>query len=176
MVRRAQAGEGVAFELLVDTHRGAVRSHALRMLRVPEDADDAVQDTFLKAYRALYSFDPGRPVLPWLIRICTNCCIDLIRNRRPEVECIESHEHALFDARSAVDENFESSYHGEKVRDAVGRLPERYRQIILMRHFRHMDVCEIAHELNKPEGTIKSWLFRARALLRKDLKMALGPG
>ncbi len=58
--------------------------------------------------------------------------------------------------------------------EAVSRLPERYRNIITMRHFDHMDVNEIAIALDKPEGTIKSWLYRARALLKKDLSVALG--
>jgi MFS family permease len=61
-----------------------------------------------------------------------------------------------------------------QVMEAIGRLPEKYRSIIVMRHFKHMDVNEIAIELNKPEGTIKSWLFRARAILKKDLQVALG--
>ena len=54
--------------------------------------------------------------------------------------------------------------------EAIKRLPWRYRQIIMMRHFEHMDVNEIAVQLHKPEGTIKSWLFRARAMLQKDLE------
>ncbi|HZH98430.1 MAG TPA: sigma-70 family RNA polymerase sigma factor, partial [Fimbriimonadaceae bacterium] len=60
------------------------------------------------------------------------------------------------------------------VLEAVGKLPEKYRQIIMMRHMEHMDVTEIAEKLSKPEGTIKSWLFRARAMLKKDLQVALG--
>jgi len=60
------------------------------------------------------------------------------------------------------------------VLEAVERLPENYRRIVFMRHFRHIDVNEIAQELKKPEGTIKSWLFRARAMLRKDLQVAFG--
>ena len=58
--------------------------------------------------------------------------------------------------------------------EAIHRLPVKYRKIIFMRHFQHKDVNEIAEELKKPEGTIKSWLFRARALLRKDLRVAMG--
>jgi RNA polymerase sigma-70 factor (ECF subfamily) len=49
------------------------------------------------------------------------------------------------------------------------RLPARYREIVMMRHFRQMEVNEIAAEMHRPEGTVKSWLFRARAMLRKDL-------
>jgi RNA polymerase sigma-70 factor (ECF subfamily) len=144
------------------------------MLRDPEDAEDAVQDTFVKAFRAIGTFESGRPLLPWLMRICSNCCVDIIRGRRNGQECIDKHEHAIFDVDADVEVGVESRLRVEKVREAVSRLPERYRRIIEMRHYSHMDVNEIAQALNTPEGTIKSWLFRARALLKKDLQVALG--
>lgn len=161
-------------EILVDTYRAAVRSQALRMLRDPEDANDAAQETFVKAFRAIHSFEAARPLLPWLLRICSNCCVDIIRDRRHGVENIDRHEHMLSDNGPAVDDGVETRLNVERVRAAVGRLPDRYREIIMMRHYRHMDVCEIATALNKPEGTVKSWLFRARALLKKDLQVAVG--
>lgn len=172
VVHRAQKGERVAQEILVDMYRPAVLSQAMRMLRDVEDANDATQETFLKAFRALASFDSSRPLLPWLLRICSNCCVDMLRGRRVCLENIENHEHNLSDARADVEDGVESSMGVDSVRDAIQRLPERYRQILMMRHYRHMDVCEIAKALGKPEGTIKSWLFRARALLRKDLRLA----
>lgn len=174
LVQRAQAGETIAFELLADSHRESLRHLAMRMLRDPEDANDAVQEALVKAFRAINSFQCGRPVLPWLMRICSNCCVDILRNRRQGMDCLDQHEHSLSDPSQSAAIDAESGFDGEVVRAAVARLPLRYRTIIFMRHFRHMEVCEIATELNKPEGTIKSWLFRARALLRKDLKVALG--
>lgn len=170
LVARAQKGEMVAFELLADMHRPAILGQAMRMLRDSEDAQDAVQDTLLKACRAIHSFQPGRPMLPWLLRICSNCCVDMIRTRRNGAENIEAHEHALFDQSASVSDQLEQSIGAESLRAAIVRLPERYRNIIMMRHFSHMDVNEIADALGKPEGTIKSWLFRARAMLRKDLE------
>jgi RNA polymerase sigma-70 factor (ECF subfamily) len=161
-------------ELVADRYRNQIRGHALRMLRDQEDAEDAVQDTFVKAYRAIGTFEPGRPMLPWLMRICSNCCVDIIRGRRNGQECLDKHEHAICDTRADVEGGVESRLRIEKVREAVSRLPERYRRIIEMRHYSHMDVNEIASALNIPEGTIKSWLFRARALLKKDLQVALG--
>lgn len=174
LVLRAQAGESVAFELLADEHRSALHGLAQRMLHDPEDANDAVQDSLIKAFRALHQFQPGRPVLPWLLRICSNCCVDIIRHRKAIPESLDRHEFALQDDSVNVSDSAEIGIQGDAVRAAVNRLPDRYRSIILMRHFRHMEVCEIASALNKPEGTIKSWLFRARARLRKDLQVALG--
>ncbi len=173
LIQRAQAGESVAMEILVDQYRPQLKSHAMRMLRQPDDADDAVQDTFVKAFRAIGSFQSGRPLQPWLMRICSNCCVDMIRNRKGGVEALEKHEHALCDNKASVADGVISAMRVEKVNDAIGRLPDKYKRIVMMRHYDHMDVNEIAQALDIPEGTIKSWLFRARALLRKDLQVAM---
>jgi len=173
LAERAAAGEIMAFELLSDLFRPVLTCQALRMLRNQEDANDAVQDTLLKAFRALKDFDTDRPLKPWLCRICSNCCVDFVRNRRRETTGLESQE-AIPVGGELVDEEATGKIRQSQVLDAIGRLPEKYRRIIMMRHFGHMEVNEIAEELDKPEGTIKSWLFRARALLKKDLRPALG--
>lgn len=173
LIVRASEGDEEAFAMLVAAHRPSLSSLALRMLRHPDDAHDAVQETLLKAFRNLREFDPERPLRPWLCRICANCCVDAVRARKRGGEAIEGHENLPFGGLG-VDDRAEGAIQQGQILDAIGRLPERYRRIILMRHFRHMDVNEIAVALGKPEGTIKSWLFRARTLLKKDLTPALG--
>ncbi len=173
LVYRAQHGERDAFENLTDRYRDAIRAHARRILRDAEDAEDATQETFVKALRAIGSFDPGRPLLPWLMRICTNCCMDALRDRRRGPASLDRHEYSLCDETLDVEAGVEAREESETVQQAITRLPDRYREIIVMRHYRHMEVNEIADALRRPEGTIKSWLFRARALLRKDLTVAL---
>lgn len=171
LIRRATAGEVAAFEQLAERHRSALRSLALRMLRNSDDANDVVQDTLVKAFRAIKEFDPTRPIRPWLCRICTNCCVDAVRQRKRDGDSLDAHEYILVDeSQESADETAGLSIERGQVMRAVQKLPENYRRIILMRHFDHMDVNEIADALDKPEGTIKSWLFRARALLRKELE------
>lgn len=174
LVQRAAAGESVAFGILVDMHRPAIYALAMRMLRNSDDANDAVQETFVKAFKAMSDFQSDRPIRPWLSRICANCCVDLVRGRRKDVANIESVEHALSDDSQNLEDQAISAFRNETVNAAVADLPAKYREIIMMRHYRHMDVTEIAEALNKPEGTIKSWLFRARVLLRTNLQVALG--
>ena len=84
LIVRASEGDEVAFELISDTYRPILSSLAMRMLRNPDDASDAVQETLVKAFRALKDFDPERPLKPWLCRICANCCVDAVRTRRRE--------------------------------------------------------------------------------------------
>jgi RNA polymerase sigma-70 factor (ECF subfamily) len=174
LIQQAALGDSIAFELLADRHRGTLRIQAMRILRNADDANDAVQETFLRAFRAIRDVDSDRPIKPWLSRICSNCCVDAVRSRRSQVESLETHEHHLFAPEAEPDEQAEESFVKDQIAQAVGRLPENYRRIVLMRHFQDKEVNEIATELDKPEGTIKSWLFRARAMLRKDLKIAPG--
>jgi RNA polymerase sigma-70 factor, ECF subfamily len=174
LIMKAASGDQVAFELLSDMYRPVLTSLAMRMLRNADDASDAVQDTLVKAFKAIKDFDPERPLKPWLCRICQNCCVDVVRLRRRDGESIDQYEYMLTDESAEVESNAAGSIRHGQVVEAIGRLPDRYRDIIMMRHFRHMDVIEIARELDKPEGTIKSWLFRARAMLKKDLQPALG--
>ena len=174
LIQRAIQGDKVAFELLIDLHRPSLLAMAVRQLRNTDDANDVVQETIVKAYRAIGSFDPHRPLRPWLCRICANCCVDSIRLRRRTGESIDQFEHILTDDRVDVNASATETVNHEHVTDAIERLPERYRQIIKMRHFSHMEVNEIADQLDKPEGTVKSWLFRARHLLKKELAPALG--
>ena len=173
LVSRASRGDEAAFEALCALHRPALMSLAMRMLRQPDDAHDAVQETFVKAFRAIGEFDAERPLKPWLCRICANCCVDVVRARRRAGEGFDERVAALRDEVHGADRAEGMIQFGQAL-EAIGRLPENYRRIILMRHFRHMDVTEIAQALDKPEGTVKSLLFRARALLRKDLTLVMG--
>lgn len=174
LVRRAKAGEAVAFELLADLHRPSLYSLAFRMLRNADDANDVVQEVLLKALRGLSDFDADRPIKPWLCRICANCCVDAVRARKKDGESLDQHEYMLCDGGDSLVEQAAGNIRSKALEEAIGRLPDKYRRIILMRHFKHMDVIEIACALKKPEGTVKSWLFRARAMLKKDLGPAFG--
>jgi RNA polymerase sigma-70 factor (ECF subfamily) len=146
---------------------------AMRMVRNADDANDAVQETMVKAFRAIGDFDSERPLKPWLCRICANVCIDMVRSRKFETDSLDQHEYMLCGPDS-LSNQAEDAIAKEQVMEAIDRLPAKYRKIVFLRHFRHMDVNEIADVLKAPEGTIKSWLFRARGLLKRDLQMAAG--
>ena len=174
LIQRASQGESVAFELISDLYRPILLNLAMRILRNADDANDAVQESLVKAYRAIGEFDPSRPLKPWLCRICSNVCIDMVRSRKHEGDSLDQHEYMLCDESQNLDERAGDNIARSQMLEAISRLPMKYRRIIFLRHFRHMDVTEIAQELKTPEGTIKSWLFRARTLLKRDLTMAPG--
>ena len=168
LVFKAAQGCRTSFDEVVEANYRGVYVYAMRLLANGDDAADAAQVTFVKAYRSLKEFDTTRPLKPWLYRICANVCTDIARGRNRTAEPLENHAYMLESGQN-VEEEAEKAELGDAIRLAVQRLPERYRRIIVMRHFEQLDVEEIALRLRAPEGTIKSWLFRARALLRRDL-------
>lgn len=170
MIRRAKSGDAQAVNQFAETYRPVLMSIANRKLRNAEDAADVVQETLVKAIKSLKDFDESRPVRPWLARICHNCIVDLVRHRRHSETDLESCEYAVSDGGLSV-ENAERALMSGQILTAVKNLPWRYRQLIQLRHFEHLDVNEIADRLRKPEGTIKSWLFRARVQLKRELAL-----
>lgn len=168
LVTKAAAGSREAFDGLVDLHYEAVYAHAARILRNSDDASDAAQTTFVKALRSIREFDVERPMRPWLYRICGNVCIDIARSRHRSNEPLESHAYML-ESADDLEAEAEQSDLKEKILAAILNLPEKYRRILILRHYEQMAVEEIADVFDAPEGTIKSWLFRARAMLRKEL-------
>ncbi|HLK14569.1 MAG TPA: sigma-70 family RNA polymerase sigma factor [Fimbriimonadaceae bacterium] len=172
LVAKAISGDEAACEEILGAYRDSLMALAQRLLRNREDAADAVQETLLKALRALPEFDTERPLGPWLCRICTNCCVDLARNRSRKPAALEGNEANIADEGASVEESVGAAVLRGEIVAALERMPVRYRRILFMRHFQHKDVNQIAAELHKPEGTVKSWLFRARAMLRKE--MAIG--
>lgn len=170
----AALGSRESFDAIVEKHYRGIFNYALRLLGSPDDAADAAQITFLKAHRSIGEFDPSRPLKPWLFRICANACTDILRTRRRACDSLDQHAYML-ESDSKPETDAERGELSREVRKAVDRLPERYRSIILLRHYAHLDVEEIAKKIGAPEGTIKSWLFRARALLRQDLHGRIEP-
>lgn len=166
-------------DALVHAHR--LYSAALRMTRNPADAEDLVQETFLKAYRGYDKFTEGTNLKAWLYRILTNTFINRYRKqkRRPhEVELDEVEDLYLYRrlapaetkrvSRSAEDEVFEA-LEGADVRRAIDRLPEPYRMPVLLAGLEGFSYKETAAMLGIPIGTVMSRLHRGRKALQKLL-------
>src|SRR6266567_765676 len=97
LLARAQAGDERAFRALVEPHRRALQVHCYRMLGSPHDAEDIVQETLLRAWRALDRFEPRASLRTWLYRIATNACLDEIERRGNRPEPVEPFPDELLD-------------------------------------------------------------------------------
>ncbi|HEX2041562.1 MAG TPA: sigma-70 family RNA polymerase sigma factor [Acidimicrobiales bacterium] len=162
-------------------HMPSLYTAALRMTRNPADAEDLVQDTYLKAYRAFDSFQEGTNLKAWLYRILTNTFINSYRakKRRPEESDIDDVEQLYLYRRLGGLEGAQSGRSAEEevldhfteadVKDAVESLPEQFRLAVLLGDVEGFSYKEIAEILDVPIGTVMSRLHRGRRALQKRL-------
>ena len=171
LLLRAQEGDGAAFEALVRAHEATVYHLALRQLGSREDAEDAAQEVFLKAYTSLKSFRGESRLSVWLYRITNNVCVDMLRRRRETVslsiedEDGEPMEMEIADARFDPAALAERKDLREQVGEALRQLPPDAREILLLRELGGQRYDEIAETLSLDIGTVKSRIFRARKKL-----------
>jgi len=178
LIARALAGDDDAFAALVRTHQVTVYNIAYRMVGQRETAQDLAQETFLRAFKALVTFDPNRPFGPWLYRIATNLSINWVKRARlPTVSLDAPHPAdgddaaplAVPDTLAEPATRFDQVEMQTQLRRAILSLPPDYRVVIELRHFQEMSYGEMAEALNAPIGTVKTRLYRARRLLRDQL-------
>jgi len=160
-------------------HMSALYSAALRMTRNPADAEDLVQETYLKAYRAFDSFTEGTNIRAWLYRILTNTYINNYRaaKRRPEVSDVEDVEDLYLyrrvagdgaGGRSAEDEVL-AGITDDEVKEAIESLPDNFRIAVLLADVEGFTYKEIAEITDVPIGTVMSRIHRGRRALQKAL-------
>lgn len=153
-----------AFEQLYRTHGERLKSIACHIAGNRQDAEDAVQDTFLKAYRGIDGFAGGSAIGTWLCRICMNACYDLIRKRQLAAQHAEP-----VAAASAPQPQIALR---AQLAQALRRIDPRRRTVFLLFAVEGMKHSEIAAILEIPEGTSKAWLFEAKRELQRLLTEA----
>ena len=178
LARSATRGDQQAFARLVESHKRVVYGLCLRLLADGEEARDAAQETFVRAFTALHTFDPAQPFAPWVLRIARNHCLDQLRRRTPERQHLPldgldadgepRREYADPEAPRA-DEAMERAQTRGALEAAVEALPPNYRQVVHLFHVEHLSYKEIAAAMDVPIGTVMTWLHRARATLRQAL-------
>jgi len=177
LLARLRAGDEAAFALLVRRNAGRLLAVARRMLRSEEDARDALQDAFLQAFRGIDRFEGGAQISTWLHRILVNACLMKLRSRgrKPE-ESIEElfprfHEdgHRADPGpawRTDGPDPVESREIRSLVRASIDRLPDIYRNVLLLRDIEGLSTEEAARMLDVKVDTVKVRLHRARQALR----------
>jgi RNA polymerase sigma-70 factor (ECF subfamily) len=173
------SGTRAEFEALAIQHRPELYRIALQITRNPDEAEDLVQETFLRAFSRFHQFEPGTNFRAWARRILTNAHINRYRHERrgpafialEEVTAQEdfhlSGEHAAREDQPerAVFDHLQS----EEVEEAVRELPEEFRQVLVLSDLEDFSYEQISRSLGIPLGTVRSRLFRARRKMRQRL-------
>jgi RNA polymerase sigma-70 factor (ECF subfamily) len=166
LISAVLAGRADAFEEIVIRYERAVYNLAVRTLRDSTEAQDATQEAFFKAYRALGSFRPGAKFSTWIFTICYRLCCDrLAKRKRLSGDELPDRADPSAGPAALAERNDEAL----RLRAAIDALPEKYRAVITLYHLQGRQYEEIASVLNLPLGTVKTHLFRAKEQLRKAL-------
>ena len=167
LVEAIRSGDPHASRELIARFQGVVFGLCYRMLNHRHDAEDAMQETFIRAIRGIFGFDPSRPIRPWLLEIAANRCrtaLALRARRLPLAGGGEADDRV--DARPGRDDPEDLA--GELER-AVDLLRPEYRLVFMLYHEQNLSYEEIAQTVERPVGTVKTWLHRARAELAEEL-------
>jgi len=175
-----KAGNRDEFARLVDTYSAPIYRLALKILNDAQDAEDVLQETFIKAYRYLATFEGRSSLSTWLYRIAVNEALMLVRQRRPNVistdEEVQTKEGEfepleIVDWHNLPEEELLSAETQTVLDDAIKRLPETLRVVFLLRDIQGLSVRETAETLGLSETAVKTRLLRARLRLREYLSV-----
>lgn len=177
LIRAARAGDREAFGLLVERHRDAVWRTVRRTLGNTADAEDAVQEVFIRALVGLDRFDLRYPFAPWILRIAANYCIDRLRRRKTDrtrlwSDLSESEERRVLERMSTLPhpEEGDRGRYLELARGLLERLPAKRRMAFVLREIEGRDYAEVAAVLGVPETTARVRVWRARQQLHREFR------
>jgi RNA polymerase sigma-70 factor (ECF subfamily) len=169
LIEQSLRGDQLAFSALMARYTGAVYNLAYRMLGDAQDAEDASQEIFLRAYTHLASFDRARKFSTWLLSIGSNHCIDRLRRQRMAWMTLDDVAYAVPSEARGPEEQAEASETRDAVQRALLRIPEHYRQVLVLRYWNDFSYDEIGQATGLTEATIKTRLHRARHMLAEAL-------
>ena len=176
LVRRCRAGDGAAWEEIVQTYSRRIYNLAYRFTSRADTAEDLTQDVFVRVYRSLEQYNPKQGDLQnWLMRLARNLIIDDYRKRQraPQDEIaddLEDHKYHLRSAGNSVQREMERRELGAQVQAGIDKLSADLRTCVILRDIEELSYQEIVDLLKIPEGTVKSRINRGRIELAKILR------
>jgi RNA polymerase sigma factor (sigma-70 family) len=178
LIKKALAGSESAFRILLERYKDAVHRIIVKIVRNQDEAQDLVQETFMKAFGSLSSYRCEYRFTTWLYKIAANNCIDYLRKKRLISVSLDQPLETkdgqvtieLPDWTYNPEVDLTTRQRSLSIDAAIDSLPPKYREVIVFRHKRDKSYEEIAEILGIPVGTVKARIFRARELLKKKLK------
>ena len=176
-VQRAGEGDQAAFTRLVEAYQTPVYNLAYRMLGNMVEAEDAAQETFIRAYRRLDTYDPSRKFSSWLLAIASHYCVDVLRRRRMNYLSFDELPPMVelsMPRTTQPEQVVVSQQQADAVQKLLDTLPASYRTPVILRYWYDMSYREIAETMGVTESTFKTRLHRARAKLAKQAAVKTG--
>jgi RNA polymerase sigma-70 factor, ECF subfamily len=178
LAKLARTGDRNAFAELVELYKDKIFHLAYRMLNNKQEAEDAVQETFLRVYTNLQRYDENQKFSTWIFRIGTNLCIDKLRRRKNtyslDAEMPDGEGNDYYAMLPSHEDTPEKqvivSETQEQIRNAIESLPEKYKSVVILRYLHDMSLQEIGDVLQMPVTTVKTRVHRGREYLRKRLE------
>jgi RNA polymerase sigma-70 factor (ECF subfamily) len=168
-LEEARQGNQDSFGRLIGVYQGPVFNLAYRMLGNADEAEQAAQEAFIRAWTRLDSYNPAHKFSTWLLSITSNYCIDLLRKRRTQLLSLDgplpAHPALMSESSSGPEAQAAIGEQQEIVQDLLQSLPDDYRQTVVLRYWYDMSYDEIAEVMDTTVSAIKSRLFRARRQL-----------
>ncbi|ASA97338.1 MULTISPECIES: RNA polymerase sigma factor SigW [Anoxybacillus] len=176
-IKAVKKGDQSAFADIVEMYKDKIYQLCYRMLGNRHEAEDAAQEAFIRAYVNIHTYDPTMKFSSWLYRIATNLSIDRMRKKKPDVyldaevsgtDGLTMYSQ-LADKGTSPEDALESLELQKMVQEAILKLPEKYRTVIVLKYIDELSLQEISDILNLPIGTVKTRIHRGREALRKHL-------
>jgi len=173
LVKLILSGDAQAFESLIEEHKPLVSHVVFRMIPNPQDREDISQEVFIKAYQNLADFRFEAKLSTWIAQIAYNLAINYSRQKKmvslDVLELADDSEGHLVSENMQPDKTVEEKDISRLLKTEIDNLPVQFRVIVTLFHLDQMSYDKIGKILNLPEGTVKSYLFRARKLLKDRL-------
>lgn len=170
-VSQVLAGDQAIFAKLVEVYKNPVYNLCYRMLGTPMEAEDAAQETFLRVYSRLRSYDPNRKFSSWVFSIASHYCVDRLRRRR--IHALSWDEITGREPITHESQHLEEGLRAQEERDQITRLlavlPANYRLVLILRYWEDLSYAEISEITGTSESAVKSRLHRAREMLTQRL-------
>jgi RNA polymerase sigma factor (sigma-70 family) len=178
IIKKALEGDQDSYTRLMKKYHDPVFSLVFKIIHDKEEIEDLVQETFIKAFGSLKSFNENYSFSTWIFKIASNNCIDYMRKKKLKTLSIDmtieqeegESSFELPDPSYETDKNLIEEQRKKIIQDAINSLPEKYKVVIQMRHQEEKNYDEISEILCMPIGTVKAHIFRAREMLNKYLK------
>ncbi|MBP1996822.1 RNA polymerase sigma factor SigW [Paenibacillus eucommiae] len=179
LAKLARNGDRAAFTELVELYKDKIFHLAYRMLNNKQEAQDAVQETFLRVYMNLHRYDDKQKLSTWIFRIGTNHCIDLLRKRKNRTYSLDAEIpdgegndfYSMLQSYEPTPENqVIVSETQMQIRRAIDSLSEKYKTVVILRYLHDMSLQEISEILDMPVTTVKTRVHRGRAYLKLKLE------